>query len=70
MTITRDMGTIGIMVSEGSLSSAKFGWDVTAHGAASDNGITGGMVHGSNLSSFNSIQYHMPSGFLPFGITV
>tara|TARA_B100000579_G_scaffold284163_1_gene235497 strand:- start:2645 stop:3730 length:1086 start_codon:yes stop_codon:yes gene_type:complete len=69
VTITTDMGTIGIYTSEGSLSSAKFGWDVTAHGAASDNGMAGGMVHGANLSSYNSVQYHMPAGLLPFGIT-
>ena len=69
MTIATDMGTIGVYTSEGSLSSAKFGWDVTAHGASSDNGLTGGMVHGSNMGNFNSIQYHMPSGLLPFGIT-
>jgi hypothetical protein len=69
MTIATDMGTIGIYTSEGSLSSAKFGWDVTAHGAGSDNGMTGSMKHGSNLSSFNSVQYHMPAGLLPFGLT-
>ncbi len=69
LKITTDMGTVGVFTSEGSLSSAKFGWDVTAHGAPSDNGMTGSMIHGSNLSNFNSIQYHMPSGLLPFGIT-
>ena len=69
LTVTTDMGTVGVYTSEGSLSSAKFGWDVSAHGASSDNGMSGSMVHGSNLSNFNSIQYHMPSGMLPFGIT-
>ena len=69
VTITTDMGTIGVYTSEGSLSSAKFGWDVTAHGAGSDNGLTGSMIHGGNLSSYNSVQYHMPSGLFPFGIT-
>ncbi len=69
VTIATDMGTIGVYTSEGSLSSAKFGWDVTAHGAGSDNGLTGSMVHGANLSSYNSVQYHMPSGLLPFGLT-
>ena len=69
VTITTDMGTVGIYTSEGSLSSGKFGWDVSAHGASSDNGMAGSMVHGSNLGSYNSIQYHMPSGLLPFGIT-
>ena len=69
VTIATDMGTIGIYTSEGSLASAKFGWDVTAHGAPSDNGMGGSMVHGSNLGSYNSVQYHMPAGLLPFGIT-
>ena len=69
VTITTDMGTIGVYTSEGSLSSGKFGWDVTAHGAPSDNGLTGSLVHGGNLSSYNSIQYHMPAGLLPLGIT-
>ena len=68
VTITTDVGTIGVYTSEGSLSKAKFGWDVNAFGAGTDNGLGGSMVHGANLSSYNSIQYTSPAGMLPFGI--
>lgn len=69
LTFTTPYGTVGIFQSEGSLRSAAYGWDVSAFGAASDNGAGGSMVVGYEISSLNNIQYHLPAGLLPFGIT-
>ena len=75
-----DFGSIGkvaINVSQGSLST-KYGFDASAYGVGSDNGYGGGttstgadantMQYGTNISSYNNIQYHTPAGLLPFGI--
>ena len=72
-----DLGTVGVFVSEGSLST-KYGFDASAYGVGSDNGYGGGdtstgssantMQYGKNISSYNNIQYHTPAGLLPFGI--
>ena len=62
------MGTVGIMVSEGSLRGGAYGWDVTANGAGSDNGAGGSGIWGTELSSWNNLQYSTPSGMLPFGV--
>jgi len=73
-----DMGTFGIMVSEGGLSS-KYGFDASAYGVGSDTGYGGGAVstgasantmqYGTDIGSYNNFQYHLPTGLLPFGIT-
>ena len=44
LTLTTDMGTVGVFISEGSLS-AKYGWDVSAYGVASDTGNGFGFIH-------------------------
>jgi hypothetical protein len=72
-----DLGTLGIMVTEGGLSQ-KYGFDASAYGVGSDTGYGGGatssgtsantMQYGKNISSYNNIQYHTPAGILPFGI--
>lgn len=69
LTLTTPMGTVGIFQSEGSLRSAAYAWDVSAFGAATDNGAGGSMVIGYEISSLNNVQYHLPAGLLPFGIT-
>jgi hypothetical protein len=58
-----DLGTVGIYVSEGSLST-KYGWDASAYTAITDTGFSEGMVYPQNISSYNNIQYHTPT--LPF----
>ena len=78
LTMTTDYGTIGLFISEGSLSQ-KYKFDSSAYGIGSDNGYGGGdtstgasantMQYGTNLSSYNNIQYHLPSGVLPAGGT-
>lgn len=72
-----DLGTVGVFVSEGSLSQ-KYGFDASAYGVGSDNGYGGGttssgasantMQYGTNISSYNNVQYHLPAGLLPFGV--
>ena len=68
-----DYGTISICVSECGLST-KYAFDNSAYGVGSDNGYGGGstdntMTYGSNISSYNNIQYHAPAGLLPLGMT-
>jgi hypothetical protein len=68
IVFTTDYGTVGLMVSEGSLRGGALGWDVSAFGAGSDTGAGGGMRLGDELSGYNNIQYHTPAGLLPYGI--
>ena len=76
-------GTVGIMVSEGGLSS-KYKWNVSAYAPGSDYGLTGtsasshatgdkllvGYTNGSDIGGYNNFQYHTPSGLLPYGTSV
>ena len=78
LTMTTDFGTIGMFISEGSLSQ-KYKFDNSAYGIGSDTGYGGGatssgasantMQYGTNLSSYNNLQYHLPNGILPLGGT-
>ena len=69
LEVSSPYGTIGFYVSEGSLGK-HYGWDVSAYGAGSDQGITtGAEINGIEASDYNNIQYHLPAGLLPFGIT-
>jgi hypothetical protein len=78
LTMTTDYGTIGLFISEGSLSQ-KYKFDSSAYGIGSDTGYGGGdtssgatantMQYGTNMSSYNNIQYHLPSGIIPAGGT-
>lgn len=68
LEITSPFGTVGFYVSEGSLGK-HYGWDVSAYGAGSDQGITtDAEINGIEASDYNNIQYHTPAGLLPFGI--
>ena len=85
MTLTTDYGTIGIFVSEGSLST-KYGFDASAYAPPSDygtnsrdsaaanahtNGGTGSAwTYGNNMSSYNNLQYHTPADLIPFGTSI
>ena len=69
LTMSTTYGTIGLFISEGSLSQ-KYKFDASAYGVGSDNGYGGGttdntMNYGTNISSYNNLQYHLPSGLLP-----
>ena len=69
-----DFGTFKICVSECGLST-KYAFDNSAYGVGSDTGYGGGaaatstMQYGSNISSYNNVQYHAPADLLPLGMT-
>ena len=69
-----DYGTIKVCVSECGLST-KYAFDNSAYGVGSDTGYGGGaadtttMQYGSNISSYNNLQYHAPADLLPLGMT-
>ena len=71
-----DYGTVSICVSECPLST-KYAFDNSAYGVGSDNGYGGGagttalpaMTYGSNINSYNNIQYAAPADLLPLGMT-
>ena len=78
ITFGTDYGTIKVCVSECGLST-KYSFDNSAYGVGSDTGYGGGstssgasantMQYGSNISSYNNIQYHLPADLLPLGMT-
>ena len=74
IAIGTDYGTVSICVSECGLST-KYGFDNSAYGVGSDNGYGGGaaatttMQYGSNISTYNNIQYSAPADLLPLGMT-
>jgi hypothetical protein len=76
IAIGTDFGTVKICVSECGLST-KYAFDNSAYGVGSDNGYGGGagttalpaMQYGSNISSYNNLQYHAPADILPLGMT-
>jgi hypothetical protein len=73
ITFGTDYGTIRICVSECGLST-KYQFDNSAYGIGSDNGYghgsatTNTMQYGSNISSYNNLQYHTPADLLPYAI--
>ena len=78
ITLGTDYGTVKICVSECGLST-KYAFDNSAYGIGSDNGYGHGstssgasantMQYGSNISSYNNLQYHAPADLLPFSTT-
>ena len=67
------MGTIGLYVSEGGMSQELHG--VGALGAGFDyhspaSGTAGAFQTGYDVDGYSNIQYHTPSGMLPFGTQV
>ena len=70
-----DYGTVKVCVSECGLST-KYAFDNSAYGIGSDTGYGGGpaatsvMQYGSNISSYNNLQYHAPADLLPLGTTL
>jgi outer membrane protein OmpU len=60
-------GTVAAYNTEGSLST-KYSFSAAAYGAGSDNGNGGSINYGTNIDSYNNLQYHTPAGLLPFGI--
>ena len=67
--VTTGFGTVAAYVSEGSLS-AKYAASQATYGVGSDTGNGGTMLYGTNLSTYNNLQYHTPAGLLPYGISL
>ena len=64
-----DMGNAAICISECGLST-ELSYGVGALGVGSDVVNTGSIKFGSlDVSSYNNVQYHLPAGLLPFGVT-
>jgi len=68
LTLTTNIGTIGIFVTEGGLDVDN-GASQSVWGRPSDIGLATGMADGPGIDGFNNIQYHLPAGLLPFGTT-
>ena len=69
LSLTAPFGTVAINVSQGGLEFSKAA-AITANGErASDTGYAEGMVEEHSIGDVNNIQYHLPSGLLPFGVT-
>ena len=61
-----DMGTIKVCVSECG-NNKKYAFDASAYTAASDTGLSEGIVYPGDEGSYATLQYHTPE--LPFGTT-
>jgi hypothetical protein len=70
LVITTGMGTIGIMNTEGNLST-KYKHAASAYGIGSDNGNGGGMTYGKGMNAYNSVQYTTPAmDMLPYDMAI
>ena len=68
LTLTTDIGTFGIFISEGGLETInKASQSVIAR--PSDTSYGENMLDNFNLSGMNTLQYHTPADLLPFGIS-
>jgi len=68
LTLTTDMGTVGIFISEGGLDTInKSSQSVISR--PSDTSYGENMLDNFNLGGMNTLQYHTPADLLPFGIT-
>ncbi len=80
IAVTTPFGVLKACVSECGLGS-ELSWNTSVYGAGSDYGLTGTSAattaagddattyqNGTNISSYNNLQYHTPADMLPFGI--
>ena len=76
LEIGTDMGAIGFYVSEGGLSKELHGVGAMGPGfdyssPASGSGVNSGAFQtGYDVDGYSNVQYHTPSGLLPFGLGV
>lgn len=63
-----NLGTVGIFISDGGLSQ-ELAYGIGAYAVGSDAVNVGSLERGRDVSDYNNVQYHLPSGLLPFGIT-
>jgi hypothetical protein len=67
LTLTTDMGTFGVFISEGGLDTDSAG-SQSVVSRPSDTSFDEGMFDSFDLSGSNTVQYHTPADLLPFGI--
>ena len=73
LEIGTDMGTVGFYVSEGGMSKELHGVGALGVGfdyASPANGTAGAFQAGYDVDGYSNIQYHTPSGMLPFGTQI
>lgn len=69
LELTTGYGMFGVYAREGGLDVDNSA-SQSVYGRPSDIGVSTGMTDGPGLDSFNNLQYHLPTGMLPFGMTV
>lgn len=69
LEITSGYGTLGIYNTEGDLNT-HLKSSAAAYAPGHDFGTTGGYQGGTGINGYNNLQYHTPSGLLPYGIMV
>ena len=68
LTLTTDIGTFGVFISEGGLETVnKASQSVISR--PSDTSLDENMLDNFNIGGQNTLQYHMPADMLPFGIS-
>ena len=67
LTLSTPMGTVGVFISEGGLD-LEDGASQSVYGRPTDVGDPSATVDNLTTDGDNTIQYHTPSGLLPYGI--
>jgi len=73
LEIGTDMGAVGFYVSEGGLSKELHGVGALGEGfdySSPASGTSGAFQTGYDVDGYSNVQYHTPSGLLPFGLGV
>ena len=69
LEIGTTLGTIGLYKSEGGVD-LEDGASQSVYGRTTDIGGNDGVVDNYDVDSYSNVQYHTPSGLLPYGIAV
>jgi hypothetical protein len=69
LTLGTDYGTVGMFISTGGLSQ-ELAYGIGANGTGFDFAAPMTVVTGYDVSSYSNVQYHTPSGLLPYGVQV
>jgi hypothetical protein len=66
LTLTTPYGTVGVFISEGGLD-VEDAASQSVYGRPTDIGGSDGVVDNFDIAAYNNLQYHTPSGLIPFG---
>ena len=69
LTLSTDYGTLGMFISTGGLSQ-ELAYGIGANGTGYDFASPMTVETGYDVSSYSNVQYHTPSGLLPYGVQV